>query len=277
MKILSWNVNGIRAAIRKGFLDFLKKEKPDIICLQEIKISDTAREKEFSTRGGPASGWDFPNYQEFWNSAERPGYSGTVILVKSSKVPPADAWHWRAGPKVKSHKNGFGIKEFDKEGRVQTMEFEKFYLINVYFPNANHELSRLDFKTKFNNKLLKYLKQLEKKKPLIITGDFNVAHQEIDLARPKDNVGNPGFTREEREWMTKFLKAGFVDTFRQMHPKAQEYSWWSYRFNARAKNIGWRIDYFCISANIVKLIKKAFILGSIEGSDHCPVGIEIIK
>lgn len=262
MKILSWNVNGIRAAIKKGFQDFLKKEKPDILCLQEIKISESTRKDEQ---------FDFPNYNEYWNSAERPGYSGTALLVKSKKL------------NVESIHNGFGVDEFDKEGRVQTLDLgspflrgKGFYLVNVYFPNANHELSRLQYKLEFNNILLKHLKKLEKKKPVIVCGDFNVAHQEIDLARPKDNVGNPGFTYEEREWMDKFLQAGFIDTFRHQHPKKQEYSWWSYRFNARARNIGWRIDYFCVSAKIVKNVKKSFILNNVLGSDHCPVGIDIL-
>ena len=255
MKIISWNVNGIRAAIKKDFLEFLKKEKPDILCLQEIKISDSAREKEE---------FDFPSYEEYWNSAERPGYSGTAILVKNDKVS-----------KIKSSVNGIGIKEFDREGRMQTLELEKFFLVNTYFPNANHELSRLDFKIEFNNALLKYLKKLEKSKPVVITGDFNVAHAEIDLARPKDNVGNPGFTNEERAWMTKLLKNGFIDTFRHFYPEKQEYTWWSYRFNARSKNIGWRIDYFCVSSKFIKNIKNAHILNRVMGSDHCPIFIEI--
>ncbi len=158
---------------------------------------------------------------------------------------------------------------------MQTLEFDKFYFINAYFPNANHELSRLNFKLEFNNALLKHLKKLERKKPIIICGDFNVAHEEIDLARPKDNVGNPGFTDEERKWADKFIKAGFIDTFRQTHKNKIQYSWWSYRFGARARNIGWRIDYFFVSAKIFKYVKNAFILDNIAGSDHCPVGIEI--
>ncbi|MFH1823018.1 MAG: exodeoxyribonuclease III [Patescibacteria group bacterium] len=268
MKILSWNVNGIRAVVKKGFKDFLKKEKPDILCLQEIKISGSAREKEeFSSKGGPASGWDFLDYEEFWNSAERPGYSGTAVLVRRLKACLRS--------QVKSYKVGLNNKIFDAEGRVQTMDLGKFYLVNAYFPNANHELSRLNFKLEFNDAILKYLKKLEKLKPVIICGDFNVAHEEIDLARPKDNIGNPGFTNEERAWMTKFLKAGFVDTFRYFNKNKIEYSWWSYRFNARERNIGWRIDYFCVSDKMLKYVKNAFILNSITGSDHCPVGIEL--
>lgn len=247
--ILSWNVNGIRAVIRKGFLTFLKKQKPDFLCVQEIKISDKARHEEQ---------FDFPGYQEFWNSAERPGYSGTATLVR-------DGLKVKALPKLK----------WDNEGRIQVLDIGKYYLVNIYFPNANHELSRLDFKIKFSNKLLAYLRKLEKKKPLIITGDYNVAHQEIDLARPKQNIGNPGFTEEERAWMNKFISKNFVDTFRALHPKKVQYSWWSYRANARANNVGWRIDYFCVSAKIKNKLNKAFILDKIMGSDHAPVGIEI--
>jgi exodeoxyribonuclease-3 len=249
MKLISWNVNGIRAAIRNGFLNFLKKGNPDVLTLQEIKISDEARLKE---------NFDFKDYEEFWNPAERPGYSGTAILLreglKAEYLPPLN---------------------WDNEGRVQTLEFDKFYFINAYFPNANHELSRLNFKLKFDNVILKYLKKLEKKKPVIICGDFNVAHQEIDLKNPKQNIGNPGFTYEEREWMDKFIKAGFVDIFRKMHKNKIQYTWWSYKFNARQRNIGWRIDYFLVSDKIFKYVKKALILDKVMGSDHCPVGIEL--
>jgi exodeoxyribonuclease III len=249
MKLVSWNVNGIRSVVKKGFLDFLKKEDPDVLCLQETKIADLAREKEK---------FDFPGYEEFWNPAERSGYSGTAIFarngLKAVLLSPLD---------------------WDNEGRVQILELEKFYLVNVYFPNANHELSRLKFKIDFNDKLLAYLKKIEKKKPIVICGDFNVAHKEIDLARPKQNEGNPGFTPEERAWMTKFLKAGFVDVYRQIYPDKIEYTWWSYRTFARDRNIGWRIDYFCASASLANSIKKAYILTDVYGSDHCPVGIEV--
>jgi exodeoxyribonuclease III len=250
MKFLSWNVNGIRAVVKKGFVDFLKAEKPDVLCLQEIKISATAREKEI---------FDFSGYQEFWHSARRPGYSGTMILVKD-------------GIKV------IGEEKFlaDDEGRVQVLELKNFYIVNVYFPNANHELSRLDFKLRFNDRLLKFLKNLEKKKPLVICGDYNVAHNPIDLANPKENEGNPGYTFQERAWFDKFLKNGFIDTFRAEHPNKVQYSWWSYRFLARERNIGWRIDYFCVSRYLDKLVKSSFIMSEITGSDHCPVGI-IIK
>jgi exodeoxyribonuclease-3 len=264
MKIISWNVNGIRAVAKKGFDNFLKKEKPDVLCLQEIKISDAARaQHEFSARGGSASGGDFADYDEYWNSAERPGYSGTVTLVESKKL------------KVESCVNGTRIKEFDREGRIQTLDLGRFYLVNAYFPNANHELSRLDYKLKFNDALLKYVIKIEKLKPVIVCGDFNVAHEEIDIARPKDNQGNAGFTDEERAWMTKFLRAGFVDTFRDLNPKKIQYSWWSYRFDARVRNVGWRIDYFCVSKKIANKIKKAYILDNVRGSDHCPIVLEI--
>lgn len=271
MKLISWNVNGIRAVLKKGFSDFLKKEKPDILALQEIKICEKARLKELEIFKTAFNGYDI-----FWNSAERPGYSGTATLVASSKAP-STLKPRRTSKSYKVHKvfTGVGITEFDKEGRTQTLEFDKFYFVNAYFPNANHELSRLNFKLKFNNALLKYLKKLEQKKPVIICGDFNVAREEIDLARPKDNVGNPGFTDEEREWADKFVKAGFMDTFRQINKNKIQYSWWSYRFGAREKNIGWRIDYFFVSAKLFKYVKKAYILDKITGSDHCPVGIEI--
>jgi len=282
MKIISWNINGIRAAVRKGFSVFLKKEKPDILLLQEVKIHDTAREREV---------FDFAGYEEYWNSAQRPGYSGTAILVKSGLNLSAKQTHpSQEGPTpsdLKSEtpsqegnsnvavRNGMGILEFDEEGRGQTAELPGFYLVNAYFPNANHELSRLGYKLDFNGALLRYVKKLEKKKPVIIAGDLNVAHREIDLARPKDNVGNPGFTAEERAWADKLVRAGYVDSFRYFHKDKVQYSWWSYRFNARARNIGWRIDYFFVSPKIIKKVKEAFILDSQKGSDHCPVGIEI--
>jgi exodeoxyribonuclease III len=250
MKLLSWNVNGLRAIIKKGFTDFLKKEKPDILGLQEIKISDAARSKEI---------FDFSGYQEFWNCAVRPGYSGTASLVKD-------------GIKV--------LKQisfpYDDEGRVLILEMEKFYFVSIYFINAKDDLSRLDFKIKWNDRLLKFLKGLEKNKPLVICGDYNVAHEEIDLARPKENTQSAGFTEKERSWMSKFLKGGLVDTFREQNPKKVQYSWWSFRAGARARNVGWRIDYFCVSCSIMKKVKSSFIMDKVVGSDHAPVGIEIV-
>jgi exodeoxyribonuclease-3 len=250
MKILSWNVNGIRASMRKGFPEFLQEQSPDVLCLQEIKIDKEARAK---------TEFDFSAYQEFWHSAKRPGYSGTAILVKEG---------------IKAER--LSELEWDDEGRILVLDMGDFYLGNIYFPNANHELSRLDFKMDFNDKLLAYFKKLEKDKPVVLCGDFNVAHQEIDLARPKNNVGRPGFTDEERNWMTKFLEKGFVDTWRQLHPEEIKYSWWSYRMRARDRNVGWRIDYFCVSEKFMDKVKSAFIWNEIMGSDHCPVGIEII-
>jgi len=254
MKLISWNVNGIRAVAKKGFIDFLSQVRPDILGLQEVKISDAARETiEF----------DFAGYQEYWHSAKRPGYSGTAILVR-------DGFRGVLGVK-----NGLGQEKFDSEGRVQTLELNKFYLLNIYFPNANPELTRLGYKREFNEALLKYVKKLEKKKPVVMAGDYNVAHEEIDLARPKENIGSPGFTPEERAWMTKFLASGFIDTFRLLNGQKVQYTWWSFRAGARARNVGWRIDYFCVSDKLRKQVKKAYILDKITGSDHAPVGLEI--
>jgi len=254
MKIISWNVNGLRAVLKKGFLEFLNSENPDILCLQEIKISEAAIIKEK---------FDFANYQEYYFPAQRPGYSGTAIFIKEKLA---------VNIKVK---NGFGTDEFDNEGRVQILEADNFFLLNAYFPNSRNDLSRLDFKTKFNDDILKVAKQLEKKKSVIITGDFNVAHQPIDLARPKANEGESGYTIEERTSMTKLLKNGFIDTFRELNGDKIQYSWWSFRAGARQRNVGWRIDYFCVSAKLKKSIKKAYILDKITGSDHAPVGLEI--
>jgi exodeoxyribonuclease-3 len=254
MKLISWNVNGIRAVAKKGLADFLRAEKPDVLCLQEIKISDSARLLvEF----------DFAGYKEYWCSAKRPGYSGTAILIKSGLKDFLQV------------ENGLGEDKFDIEGRTQIAEFKDFYLFNVYFPNSNHELSRLGYKLEFNEALLKQAKKLEKKKPVIITGDFNVAHQPIDLARPKDNIGNPGFTEEERAFMDKFLAAGFIDSFRALNGDKIQYSWWSFRAAARLRNIGWRIDYFCVSDKLKKHLKNASILDKQTGSDHAPVVLEI--
>lgn len=249
LNIISFNVNGIRAIQKKGFGDFLKKYQPDIICLQETKISDSAREQ---------AEFDWSEYNEFWHSAQRPGYSGTATLLKPNiKAVKVPALPW------------------DKEGRVQILDLGKYYLVNIYFPNAQDDLKRLTWKIDWNNKLLVYLKRLDKVKPLIICGDYNVAHQEIDLARPKANVGSAGFTPQERAWLDKFLASGFKDTFRELHPQKVQYSWWSYRAAARSRNVGWRIDYFCVSNRILNKIKQAYILNEVLGSDHCPVGIKL--
>lgn len=258
MKLISWNVNGVRAAVKKGFVDFLQSEKPDILCLQEIKIS----QKDITL-----SAFDFAGYKEFWFPADRPGYSGTAILIKESLLSDS-----LSSSRVKE---GLGVADFDAEGRTQILETPDFYLINAYFPNSRADLSRLDYKIEFNKAMWQLAKKLEKKKPVIITGDFNVAHREIDLARPKQNEGESGFTLEERESFTDLLKLGFIDTFREINPDKAQYSWWSFRAGARARNVGWRIDYFCVSAKLKKSIKKAYILDKISGSDHAPIGLEI--
>lgn len=263
--LMSWNVNGIRACLRNGFLDVLKKYQPDVLALQEVKIAEKDRGK---------AELDFPGYTEYWHSAERPGYAGTAILVKE-KFPL----------KVINHINGLNHSEFsalggpalggDSEGRVQTLEFAEFYFVNAYFPNTRHDLSRLDFKIEFNNKIFSHIKKLEKNKPVIFTGDFNVAHTEIDLANPKENEQNAGFTIEERASFDKFLKNKMTDTFRALHPKEIKYTWWTYRFGARRRNIGWRIDYFVISQALKKNLKSATILDQVTGSDHCPIILKI--
>ncbi|MBI2097997.1 MAG: exodeoxyribonuclease III [Candidatus Vogelbacteria bacterium] len=247
---ISWNVNGLRAAVKKGFVAFLKQYQPDVIGLQEIKITDQARDKEE---------FDFAGYHEYWHPAERPGYSGTAVLTKLAPLAVSQ---------------GFPFAE-DNEGRIQTLEFEKYYFLNCYFPNANHALSRLSFKEEFNRNFLAYVKQLERKKPVIAGGDFNVAREEIDLARPKENIGQPGFTDEERSWARRFVAHGLVDTFRELQPKKVQYSWWSYRSLARERDIGWRIDYFFVSRSLLDLTADGFILSEVEGSDHCPVGLAL--
>ena len=259
VKLFSWNVNGLRAIVKRNQLKpFIDLVKPDVLCLQEVKIDDVRR-AEVS--------FDFAGYTEYFNSAKRPGYSGTATLVKEG----------REQPKVTNGLNVKGSEEFDSEGRVQTLEFRKFFLLNVYFPNSREDLSRVDFKIEFNELLHKHIKKLDKIKPVIITGDYNVAHNEIDLARPKENDGKHGFHPRERAWFTKHLEAGFADSFRQMHPKEIKYSWWSTRFGqaARIKNVGWRIDYFTLSSRLAKSIKKAEIHDQVLGSDHAPVSLDI--
>lgn len=250
MKIISWNVNGIRAILKKNFLEFLKTEKPDIICVQETKAHPDQVDLVLS---------EYEHH--YWNAAERKGYSGTAIF---SKLKPI------------SDKYGLGVKEYDNEGRVITLEFKDFYLVNVYTPNSKHELLRLDYRQEWDAIFLKHLKKLEKKKPVIMCGDLNVAHKEIDLTNPKQNHYNPGFSDEERAGFDNYMKAGFLDSFREFNKEPDNYTWWSYRFNARARNVGWRIDYFLISKILRKNLKKAVILNKVLGSDHCPVGV-IIK
>jgi len=249
MKIISWNVNGIRSALGKGLPEYLASVEADVICLQETK----ARPEQVPHH--------FGGYHVFWNSALKPGYSGTAIL--SRKKPLFVSY-------------GIGRPEHDKEGRVITAEFEDFHLVNVYTPNSKRELTRLDYRTRewtpaFNEHLL----ELQKSKPVIFCGDLNVAHKDIDLARPKENMRNAGFTIEEREAFDQTLNAGFIDTFRQFEPSTGHYTWWSYQNGARERNIGWRIDYFCVSETLKPHLKNAWIHSHITGSDHCPVGLEI--
>lgn len=249
MKLISWNVNGIRACLNKGFSDFFKEVNADIFCLQETKCQPEQINLEFE------------GYTSYWNSAERKGYSGTAIFTKKQPVNVT---------------YGIGIEEHDKEGRIITLEFENFYLVTNYTPNAKRELERLDYRMVWEDEIRKYLLELNKKKPVIMCGDLNVAHEEIDLKNPKTNKGNAGFTNEEREKMTELLNAGFIDSYRYLYPEKIEYSWWSYMGHAREKNVGWRIDYFIVSKSIEKQIKEAKIYPEIMGSDHCPVGLEIL-
>ena len=249
MKFISWNVNGIRACVNKGFKKFFEEIDADIFCIQETKCQPEQIELEFE------------GYHSYWNSAERKGYSGTAIFTKREPI---------------SVKYGIGIEEHDKEGRVITLEFENFFMVNCYTPNAKRELERLDYRMVWEDEFRKYLIELNKTKPVVICGDLNVAHKEIDLKNPKTNRRNAGFTDEEREKMTKLLDSGFVDTFRYLYPeKTDMYTWWSYMFKAREKNAGWRIDYFIVSESIKDKIKESYIYSSIMGSDHCPVGVDL--
>ena len=247
MKLISWNVNGIRSILGKGLMDYLEKEKPDILCLQEIK----ARAEQVPQC--------FDGYEVYWNSAVKPGYSGTAILTR--KKPLAVT-------------NGIGRPEHDQEGRVINADFGDFFLVNVYTPNSQRELTRLDYRTReWTPAFLDHLLSLQKTKPVIFCGDMNVAHKEIDLARPRENTRNAGFTLEEREAFDRTLSGGFLDTFRQFDPSGGKYTWWSYQNGARQRNIGWRIDYFCASEGLKKNLQGAFIQPEIPGSDHCPIGL----
>ena len=246
MKLISFNVNGVRAILKKGFADFVAKNKPDILCLQETKAHPEQVQVEL------------PGYEQYWNAAQKRGYAGTAIFTKI---------------KPRRVSNDLGIAEHDDEGRVITAEFEDFFLVNVYTPNSKRELTRLEYRMRWDADFLKFLKKLQRKKPVIFCGDMNVAHQEIDLTNPKTNVGTHGFTPQEREGFGNFIKAGFLDTFREFTTAGGHYTWWSQINNARARNVGWRIDYFCISRSLRPRLKKAFILPEVLGSDHCPVGI----
>ena len=249
MKLISWNVNGLRAVYKKGFMDIFESLNADIFCIQETKMQEGQIEL------------DLNGYYEYYNYAERKGYSGTAIFTK---IKPLNVSY------------GIGIEEHDKEGRVITLEFDDFYMVNCYTPNSGRELARLEYRMIWEEAFKDYLKKLDTKKPVIICGDLNVAHTEIDLKNPKSNRKNAGFTDEERNKIDILLKSGFTDTFRSIYPDKEGcYTWWSYMFNARANNAGWRIDYFLVSDRISKNIKDAYIYSEIMGSDHCPVGLEL--
>ncbi|NBK92273.1 exodeoxyribonuclease III [bacterium 1XD21-13] len=245
MKLISWNVNGLRACVGKNFMEDFKKLDADIFCLQETKLQEGQIEL------------DLPGYYQYWNYAEKKGYSGTAVFTRTKPL---------------SVSYGIGVEEHDHEGRVITLEFEDFYLVTVYTPNSQDGLARLDYRMKWEDNFLHYIKGLDEKKPVIYCGDLNVAHKEIDLKNPKTNRKNAGFTDEERSKMTHVLESGFVDSFRYFYPDMEGiYSWWSYRFRAREKNAGWRIDYFIVSERLTKRLEDAKIHTDIFGSDHCPV------
>jgi exodeoxyribonuclease-3 len=247
MKLISWNVNGLRAMLRKNFLDYLQDEAPDVLCLQETKCTSDDVEQLW-----PAA------YTTYWNSAEKKGYSGTAVFTKSRPLAVTQ---------------GIGVAVHDREGRVLTAEFGDFWLVNAYTPNSQRELTRLAYRLEWDRAFLSYLKQLERRKPIIFCGDLNVAHTELDLANPKANVHNHGFTPEERAGFSALVQAGFVDTFREFEAGGGHYTWWSPMAGARARNVGWRLDYFLISAALRPRLKQAFIRAEVPGSDHCPVGM----
>lgn len=249
MKLISWNVNGLRACVGKGFLEYFNEQQADIFCLQETKLQEGQIELELN------------GYHQYWNYAEKKGYSGTAIFTKKEPI---------------SVQYGIGVEKHDNEGRVITLEFEKFYMVTVYTPNSQEKLARLDYRMEWEEEFRNYLLELDKLKPVIVCGDLNVAHNEIDLKNPKSNRRNAGFSDEEREKMSKLLDSGFVDSFRYFYPdKTDIYSWWSYRFSARAKNAGWRIDYFLVSEKLKENMRDAEIHTEILGSDHCPVVLNI--
>lgn len=252
MRIISWNVNGIRAAIRNGFVDWLKNDNANIICLQEVKANENQFVDNFNYN---------KEYKITWNDAEKAGYSGVATLLEEAALET---------------RLGLGIEEFDREGRVILHEFKNFYLYNIYFPNGQRDQGRLDFKMRFYDAFLAHAENLKKSgKAIISCGDFNTAHKEIDLKNPKANEKTSGFLPIERAWMDKFVSYGYLDTFRLCNTEPDQYSWWTYRLNARQRNIGWRIDYFFIDKEHKDMVKNAFILQDVLGSDHCPVGIEL--
>ena len=249
MRFISWNVNGLRACMQKGFMDFFRDVDSDFFCLQETKLQEGQIEM------------DLPAYQQFWNYAEKKGYSGTAIFAKQSPLSCA---------------LGIGVEELDTEGRVITLEYPEFFLVTCYTPNAQRELARIDHRMRWEDAFAQYLKKLDGQKPVIICGDLNVAHQEIDLKNPSSNRGNAGFSDQERKCFTDLLEQGFTDTFRYMNPDTTgAYTWWSYMFNARKNNAGWRIDYFLVSNRLADKITATPIYSDVLGSDHCPVGLEL--
>lgn len=253
MKLISWNVNGLRAVVNKGFKEFFKEIDADIFCIQETKMQEAQLDENILEI--------FEGYNAYWNSAEKKGYSGTAIFTKQK---PLNVTY------------GIGKEEHDKEGRVITLEFEKFYIVNIYTPNSKRELERLDYRQLWEDEIRAYLLKLKENKPVVMCGDLNVAHTEIDLKNPKTNRKNAGFTDEERAKMTELLNAGFVDTYRYKYPEVEgKYSWWSYMFHAREKNAGWRIDYFIVSESLKDKIEDAKILDDIYGSDHCPIELDL--
>jgi exodeoxyribonuclease-3 len=253
MKIVSFNVNGIRAIMKKNFVEDMRKLNPDVICLQETKAQDDQVKEAIEN--------DFSDYHIYSNSAVRKGYSGTAILTKQKPL---------------NVKNDIGLKEHDQEGRVIAAEYDNFFIVTVYVPNSGNELNRLPYRTTWDNSFLAYLKGLEEQKPVIVCGDFNVAHKEVDLARPKQNYNKAaGFMQEEIDGMDAYTSKGFIDTFRHKNPDEIKYSWWSYRGGARDRNVGWRIDYFLVSEKLISQVKNASIHNEIKGSDHCPVAIEM--
>lgn len=249
MRLISWNVNGLRAVLRRNFLDYLAGEDPDVVCLQETRAGPDDVEQLWSAA-----------YTTYWNPAQKPGYSGTVLFTKQRPLQIS---------------TGLGLTRHDQEGRVLTAEFADFFLVNVYVPNSQRELTRLAYRRQWDRDFLRYLTRLQRRRPVVVCGDFNVAHTELDLARPAANVHNHGFTPEERAGFTALLRAGFLDTFRAFEKQGGHYTWWSPAPGVRARNVGWRLDYFLISAALRPRLQRAFIRTEVPGSDHCPVGIEL--
>ena len=276
MKIITWNVNGLRAVLNKDFMKIFDTLTPDVLCLQETKLQSNQIPKELvdgellketikeigetNLKNNFLSIKTINNYNSYWHFSIKKGYSGVATLSKNEPI---------------SVKYGIGDDDIDSEGRSITLEFKDFYIVNCYVPNAQPELKRIDFRLNYENKLSKYLKKLENNKPIIYLGDLNVAHEEIDLKNPKQNIGNPGFSDEERNAFSKLLDKGFIDVYRELNPEGRDYTWWSYRMNARNKDIGWRIDYFVISKVLLKKVKSIIVHKDIMGSDHCPVELNI--